>query len=138
MTQNQNQVEGIPTIYPALLYRDPRAALVWLEKAFGFKKITEVAAPDGGIIHAEMSFGNGVIMLGTAQNERGWKSPLDLSGVNQTIYVYVADPDAHYERAKAARAEITYELKDTDYGSREYSALDLEGHFWSFGTYHPM
>jgi len=51
--------------------------------------------------------------------------------------VYVADVDAHYARAKAAGAEIVMELEDTDYGSRGYSVRDLEGHLWSFGTYHP-
>jgi uncharacterized damage-inducible protein DinB len=54
------------------------------------------------------------------------------------LYVYVEDVDSHYRRAKAAGAEIVRDLKDTDYGSREYAARDLEGHLWSFGTYRPQ
>jgi uncharacterized glyoxalase superfamily protein PhnB len=56
---------------------------------------------------------------------------------SQGVYVAVEDADAHYERAKAAGAEITREIEDTDYGSREYTARDHEGHVWSFGTYRP-
>lgn len=126
-----------PTIYPALLYRDPGAAIPWLEKAFGFKTVMNVPDDEGGVAHAELGLGTGMIMLGSAKKEMGWVSPLDLPAVNQTIYVYVADPDTHHAQAKAAGAEITRELNDTDYGSREYGAKDLEGHHWSFGTYRP-
>ena len=133
----QKTPEGLAGIYPALTYRDPHAALAWLERAFGFKKLLEVSTSDGGIAHAEMSFGGGIILLGTAQEERGWRSPRDLPAVSQTVYVYVADPDAHYAHAKAAGAEIVYEPKTTDYGAREYCTRDSEGHVWSFGTYRP-
>ena len=134
----QNQEAEAPTIYPVLSYRDARAALAWLERAFGFKKVMEVPTSSGDIAHAEMSFGNGMMMMATAKEANGWRSPLDLPAVNQTIYVYVGDVDAHYQRTKAADARIVRELADTEYGSREYSALDLEGHHWSFGTYHPF
>jgi uncharacterized glyoxalase superfamily protein PhnB len=124
-------------VYPALFYRDASAAIAWLNRAFGFTTLMEVPGPDGTISHAELSLGSGVIMLGTAKREQGWVSPLDLAGVNQSVYVYVADPTAHYARAKAAGAEIVREPIDTDYGSREYGARDLEGHYWFFGTYRP-
>jgi uncharacterized glyoxalase superfamily protein PhnB len=65
------------------------------------------------------------------------KSPRDLGGVNQGLYVRVADTDALYKRAKAAGAEIVRELADTDYGSRDFMCRDPEGHLWSFGTYMP-
>jgi len=76
-----------------------------------------------------------VIMLGSGKHGPGTDNPWDTA--KQGIYVYVADVDAHYARAKAAGAEIVMELEDTDYGSRGYSVRDLEGHLWSFGTYHP-
>jgi uncharacterized glyoxalase superfamily protein PhnB len=126
-----------PTIYPALSYRDAAAAIAFLENALGFETLMQVPGEDGGIVHAELRLGDGVIMLGTAQDARGWKSPLDLAGTSQTVYVVVEDVDAHYGRAKAAGAEIDYEPRDTDYGSREYGLRDPEGHFWSFGTYAP-
>ena len=122
-----------PNIFPALRYKNGNAAVDWLGKAFGFEKQMVVPGPDGGVAHAQLTFGPGVIMLGSGKHEPG--NPWDEVALG--IYVYVEDVDAHYRRAKAAGAEIVRDLQDTDYGSREYSARDLDGHLWSFGTYHP-
>lgn len=129
--------DSAPTIYPTLHYNDPTAAIAWLEKAFGFKTKMNVPDESGGVAHAELSLGAGMIMLGSARKDMGWVSPRDLPALHQAIYVYVADPDAHFEQAKAAGAEITREPIDTDHGSRDYGAKDLEGHEWWFGTYRP-
>jgi uncharacterized glyoxalase superfamily protein PhnB len=122
-------------IAPALFYRDAPAALEWLARAFGLVNRFVMPGPEGTVAHAEMSFGNGVIMLGTAKPDKGWLSPLDLSGVHQTICLVVDDVDAHYARAQAAGAEITQEIADTDYGSRGYTARDPEGHVWTIANY---
>lgn len=126
-----------PTIYPFLRYDDAPAALDWLERAFGFRRTMEVPGPNGTIAHAQMSLGTGVIMLGSARTVTNAREPDDALAARHGIYVAVDDADAHCERAKAAGAEITRELEETDYGSREYSARDLEGCHWSFGTYRP-
>ncbi|MEO8448402.1 MAG: VOC family protein [Gemmatimonadota bacterium] len=126
-----------PKIYPCLAYRDPVAALEFLTTAFGFRKMMEVPDDKGSIVHAEMSFGPEVIMLGSAKAELGWMSPLDLPALSQTVCMYVPNVDEHYQRAKASGAKIVRELADTSYGAREYSAKDLEGHEWHFGTYRP-
>jgi uncharacterized glyoxalase superfamily protein PhnB len=128
-------MSNAPNIFPALRYEDGPAAVEWLGKAFGFEKQMVVPGPDGTIAHAQLAFGPGVVMLGSAVEEPGKPNPW--ARVKQGIYVYVADVDAHYRRAKAAGAEIVRELQDTDYGAREYSARDPEGHLWSFGTYRP-
>ena len=134
----QDTLEGRPNIFPFLRYREASDAIEWLARAFGFEKQVVVPGPDGTVAHAEMSLGPGVIMLGSVRDDGlVEKGPRDSGAVKQGVYVYVADADAHYERAKAAGAEIVYEPGDTDYGSREYSARDLEGHLWSFGTYRP-
>jgi uncharacterized glyoxalase superfamily protein PhnB len=79
-----------------------------------------------------------VLMVGSAgKDELRMNSPRVLGGVTQGIYVHVTDIEDHYARALEAGAEIVYPLRDTDYGSREYGARDLEGHLWSFGTYRP-
>jgi uncharacterized glyoxalase superfamily protein PhnB len=124
-----------PNIFPALRYQNGPGAVEWLSRAFGFEKHMVVPGPEGTIAHAQMSFGAGMIMLGSANAEPGRNNPW--ADVKQGIYVYVEDVDAHYRRAKAAGAEIVRELEDTDYGAREYSARDPEGHLWSFGTYRP-
>lgn len=125
------------TVYPVLSYKDAGAAIEWLEKAFGFRTLMNVPGEDGSVVHAELALGTAVIMLGSSKPDFGWVSPKELSAVNQTVYVAIDDVDSHYERAKAAGAEITREINDTEYGSREYGAKDPEGHHWSFGTYRP-
>ena len=125
------------TIHPCLFYRDAPAMIDWLERAFGFRKRLVVSGVDGTIVHAEMSFGNGVIMLGSAKPDRSWVSPLELPALHQVVSVVVDDPDGHYAMAKAAGARIVRELRDEDYGSRGYGARDPEGNEWYFGTYRP-
>ena len=132
---SKNAPEESPNIFPALRYQDGPAALDWLSRAFGFEKQMVVPGPNVTIAHAQMSFGPGVIMLGSAAPEPGKDNPW--AAGKQGIYVYVEDVDAHYRRAKASGAEIVRDLQDTDYGAREYSARDPEGHLWSFGTYRP-
>jgi len=126
-----------PTAYPCLSYRDAPAAMEWLKKAFGLKEMLVVPGENGSVAHAEMSLGQGVIMVGSGRSEFGWASPLDLRGSTASVYVAIPNPDEHYAHAKAAGAEITIELYDSDWGSRGYSAKDIEGHHWSFGTYQP-
>ena len=123
-----------PNIFPSFKYRDAHAAMGWLERAFGFKRQAVVPGPVGTVAHAELKLGPGAIMLGSAAGP----DPLNpWASEPRGVYVYVEDADAHYERARAAGAEIVRELADTPYGSREYSARDPEGHLWSFGTYYP-
>lgn len=123
-----------PTLASGISYRDPRAALAWLEKAFGFETSMVVENPDGTIGHSEMRFGDGLIMVGSEWDARH-KSPASLQGVNtQSIHVQLMSGlDAHCERARAAGAVITREPADQFYGDRVYGAQDLEGHLWTFG-----
>ncbi len=122
-----------PTLYPLMRYRDAPAAMDFLEKAFGFRRREVVENPDGTIAHAELSYGPSILMLGSDRDDplmgrkagQGW------------IYMAVEDPDRHCDAARAAGAEIVTETYDTDYGSRDYTARDLEGNVWHFGTYRP-
>jgi uncharacterized glyoxalase superfamily protein PhnB len=129
------------TVIPAMRYRDANAAIEWLCKAFGFEKHLVVPGENGTVAHAQLAFGNGMIMLGSAREDEfgQWvKPPRETGGIGtQSAYVIVEDADAHYARAKAAGAGIVMEVEDQDYGGRLYSCLDPEGHLWSFGTYDP-
>lgn len=124
-------------IYPSLSYDDATAAIDWLCQAFGFEKRLVVSGPDGTVLHSELTIGPGVIMIGSTRLDQGRVSPRSLTGIHQALSVQVDDPDAHYERATNAGAEIMQELKDEEYGSRGYMVKDLEGHQWYFGTYRP-
>jgi uncharacterized glyoxalase superfamily protein PhnB len=122
-----------------LTYDDAPAALDWLEEAFGFERSSVHEGPNGTIAHAELTYGDGMIMLGNAgDNGLDMKTPRELGAVTQGVYVIVDEGiDRHYERARSAGAEIVRALHDTDYGSRDYMARDPEGNLWSFGTYRP-
>jgi uncharacterized glyoxalase superfamily protein PhnB len=128
-----------PDVIPALRYDDAAAAIDWLERAFGFERVAVHEGEGGRIDHAELRAGSGMVMLGSARESPEWPSgtPRELGGVTGGVYVVVDDPDAHFERATAAGAEIIDGVVDTDYGSRGYAARDPEGYLWSFGTYRP-
>lgn len=131
------------TIIPCLRYRDAPKAIEWLCRTFGFEKQLVVPNADGTIAHAQLSFGNGMIMLGSVlevETEFGRliKQPDEIGGFEtQSAYVVVSDADEIYARAKAAGAEIVIEIKDEDYGGRDFTCRDLEGHLWNIGTYDP-
>jgi uncharacterized glyoxalase superfamily protein PhnB len=125
-----------PSVWPSLTYRDARAALEFLAKAFGFEERAAYARQDDPSIieHAEMRWGRGGgIMFGTAGKDDsayGRRVP-----GNDAVYVVCHHPDALFERATAAGAEVVRGLKDEDYGSRGFTVRDPEGNLWSFGTY---
>ena len=94
-------------IFPTLRYQDAPAAIDWLVKAFGMDKQLVIPNSDGTIAHAQLKFGSDVIMLGSSkQDALGLKSPRELGGVTQSLYIYLKDVDAHYDRAKAACARL--------------------------------
>jgi len=129
------------TIIPALMYADCPAAIEWLCNTFGFEKHAVYPGEGGTIAHAELTFGNGMIMLGSAKEDGYGKlvsTPARLGNANtQAPYLIVTDADALYRRVVDAGAEIVRELNDTSYGSREFACRDPEGHIWNFGTYDP-
>jgi uncharacterized glyoxalase superfamily protein PhnB len=132
----------VSTIIPSLRYDDALAAIDWLCEAFGFEKQAVYADEKGIVQHAQLVFGNGMIMLGSTANASSWgdriAQPKAIGGrETQCPCVIVDDCEAHYARAKAAGAEIIDELEVKEYGGSGYSCRDLEGHLWWFGSYDP-
>lgn len=130
------------TIIPALRYRDAPAAMDWLCNVLGFERRTVFSEPSGGgIAHAELTLGGGMIMLGSQKDDeygRGFKSPGELGGFEtRSTYVVVPDADSVYAKAQAAGVTIVTPIYDTHYGSRDFSVKDPEGHTWTVGTYDP-
>ena len=118
------------TVIPYLLYEDAAGALDFLSRAFGFQETFR--SEDGErIAHAEMTLGEGRIMLG--QPGEGFTSPKDRGVGTVLLYAYVDDVDAHCDQARKAGAEIVDEPSDQEYGDRVYHARDSEGHDWYFG-----
>ena len=129
------------TIVPTLRYRNPKAAIGYLCDVLGFEKHAIHEDADGKVMHAELTFGNGMIMLGpVAPTEFGqnMRQP-DEIGMKETQspYLVVADADSVYQRAKAASFTVLRDIRDEDYSGRGFTCRDPEGHIWSIGTYDP-
>lgn len=127
------------TVYPAVRYRDAKAAIEWL-KRLGFEEHLVCRGDGASIAHAELKVAGHLIMLGTVKDDAHAKSPLDLGGASASIYIALDSPeqiDEWYERAKSIGAKIDRAPGDTEYDSREFALRDPEGHGWSFGTYRP-
>lgn len=128
------------SIIPTMRYRDARAMIGWLERTFGLQSHAVYDDDDGGVAHAQLTLGDGMIMLGTARDDEFGKLqrlPADLGATTQSAYLVVPDADAIYTRAKTAGAEIVRDIVDEDYGGRGFTCRDPEGHIWSIGTYDP-
>lgn len=128
------------TIIPTLRYRNARAMIAWLGEVIGFEPHLVVDDSQGGVAHAQLTLGAGMVMLGDARDDefgRLQKPPLDFGATTQSPYVIVADVDAVAEKARRAGAEIVTEPQDQEYGGRLCSFRDPEGHLWNVGSYDP-
>lgn len=129
------------TIIPCLRYRDAHAAIEWLCKAFGFEKQAVYENEDGGVEHAQLTFGHGMVMLGEVRDNefgRHIAQPDEIGGrETQCACVTVSNCKSHYQQAKAAGAVIVDDYAEKDYGGAGYSCHDPEGHLWYFGSYDP-
>jgi uncharacterized glyoxalase superfamily protein PhnB len=130
------------TIIPAMRYRDALAAIEWLVRAFGFEKNAVYMGEGDLVMHAQLTFGNGMVMLGSAQNGGDYSHLMaqpDEIGMRETqsACLIVRDADAVYATAKAAGAVMVMDIADASYGGRGFTCRDPEGHLWSIGTYDP-
>ncbi len=133
---------GWPRMSASAFYDDPHAAIEWLSSAFGFEVRLKVEGDNGEIMHSELCYGDGLVMVSGTSGKGPWqehyRSPQALGGaVTQALAFFVDDVDAHHARAVAAGAKIARELSTSDYGDdywsdRSYGALDPEGHLWWF------
>lgn len=130
------------TLIPSLRYRDALAAIDWLIRAFGLEKNAAYMGPNNTVAHAQLTFGGGMIMLGSVDNGSEYGKLVvqpDEIGLRETkgIYLVVPDADKVYATAKKEGAEIVLDIRDMDYGGRAFTCRDLEGHLWNIGTYDP-
>jgi uncharacterized glyoxalase superfamily protein PhnB len=136
----KNPPVGWPRISTSVYYDDPRRAIDWLVSAFGFEVRLKVEGDEGSIIHSELTFDGGLIMVGDAAKADGGvrASPRSVGGANtQQMCVHVDDVDATCARARSAGGKITREPATTDYGEdywidRSCEVQDPEGHRWYF------
>jgi uncharacterized glyoxalase superfamily protein PhnB len=130
------------SVIACLRYKDASLAIEWLCKAFGFERHVVVPDDKGGITHAELKFGGGMIMLGSAREDefgQMLKPPIEgnSSVVTNTLYVVVSDVEGHFRRAEAAGATVINRPTAQDFGGSNYTCRDPEGYVWTFGDYDP-
>jgi uncharacterized glyoxalase superfamily protein PhnB len=129
------------TIMPCLRYRDAPAAIDWLCNTLGFEAALVIRNEDDTVAHAQLTYGNGMIMLASVVDSeygRLLKQPVDIgSFVTQSSYLVVNDADQVHERVVRAGGTVLLPLQDEDYGGRGFTCRDPEGHVWSIGTYDP-
>jgi uncharacterized glyoxalase superfamily protein PhnB len=121
------------TIIPGAMYRDAPAAIDWLCRVFGFERHAVYPGPDNSIMHAELTLGGGMFMLGSVKKDKMHTDGADTHGVS----IIVKDADSVYAKAKAAGAGIIIDIEDKPYGGRGFTCSDPEGHVWHVGTYDP-
>ena len=129
------------SVIPGMRYHDAPAAIDWLCRVFGFSSHLVVPDDNEGIAHAQLTIGNGMIMLGSVREGGEFDelvtTPRKVGTTTQSAYIVIDEIDDHYRRAVAAAAEIVCEIAGQEYGGRLYSARDPEGHLWNFGSYDP-
>ena len=136
-----DSVSNHASIIPSIRYRDAVKAVQWLSAAFGFQEKLLVPGEDNTIQHAQLVYGNGMIMLGSARDDNFGRlqSPLASvdSPVSQSVYIIVDNVDEHYAVACSQGVVVELAPEDQPYGGRLYSCRDFEGNLWSFGDYNP-
>lgn len=140
MTSHAKLSKG--NVVPGLRYRDAVAMIEWLCRALGFEKNAVYLGPNGTVAHAQLAFGNGMVMIGSVENggeaSALMKQPDEIGGAEtQAPYLIVDDCDAVYATAMAAGAEIVLKLEQKEYGGKGFTCRDPEGHLWHVGSYDP-
>ena len=131
---------GKSPVIPTMRYRDAPAAIDWLCRVLGFARHLVVPGEDGGIAHAQLVLGGGMIMLGSVRDDeygRLMAVPGPDGANTQSACLVVDDPEAVYARALAAGAEIVAPLQNPEYGGSFFACRDPEGHVWNVGSYDP-
>ena len=138
-------MENKVRIIPSIGYQDAKKAIKWLCDAFNFNEDAVYETEEGKIAHAQLTYKGSMIMLGSSDSGSEFSNiisqPKQIGGfVTQSPYIIIDDDEieAHYEKAKMYGAEILLELKSEDYGGKNYTCKDLEGHIWNFGSYDPF
>ncbi len=130
------------TVIPGLYYRNAKAMIEWLCETFGFEKQLVIAGSDNVVMHSQLTFGHGMIMVGSFHSGTPGsgivKHPDEIGGAEaQTLSLLVSDCTELYAKAKAAGAKILSELEKKEFGGEAFTCSDPEGHIWQFSTYNP-
>ena len=126
-------------VIPGMRYRDAHAAIDWLCDVLGFERRLVVPDGAGGVAHAELTLGSGMIMLGSYHEDSAdiTVAPSPTGTLTQNAYIVVSDIETRYALVRAAGANIIDELEEQSYGGSLFSVRDPEGQLWHVGSYNP-
>jgi PhnB protein len=127
--------EGYHSITPALIVKNGDAAIEFYKKGFGAEERHRMKSPDGRVAHAELKLGDSVFMLSDEYPEMKCHSPNSIGGSPVSMYVYVEDVDALFDKAVSAGAKVLDPVKDQFWGDRHGRLEDPFGHLWSIATH---
>ncbi len=127
--------DGYPRVIPYLSVDGASAAIDFYTTVFGATERMRMDAPDNKVGHAELEFGDSLIMLADTFPDMGNQSPAAIGGTPVTVMVYVEDVDAVFGRAIDAGATVERELEDQFYGDRGGQFVDPFGHKWFVATH---
>lgn len=127
--------EGYPRITPALCIDGAAAAIDFYTSVLGATERMRMPNPDGTIGHAELQFGDSVIMLSDEYPEMGVRGPKSIGGTAVTLSLYVEDVDAVFKSAVEAGATVLRPVADQFYGDRSGQFEDPFGHRWSVASH---
>jgi uncharacterized glyoxalase superfamily protein PhnB len=125
----RNRSAPAAPLVPVLVYEDVNTVIDWLCGRCGFTERVRVQRADGRVMHAQLEFAGGAVMLGSAGAEY---QPPRSNDVSHGVLVHVEDVNAHFERVRASGARIVQEPADMPFGERQYSVEDSGGHRWTF------
>ena len=127
--------EGYPRLTPYLCIDGAAKAIEFYTQVLGATEKMRMDGPDGKIGHAELTFGDSVLMLADEYPDMGFLSPARLGGAAVTLHLYVEDVDALFERALAAGAKSLRPVENQFYGDRSGQFEDPFGHRWNVATH---
>lgn len=126
--------KGYHTITPSLTCRDAAKAIDFYKKAFGAQELMRMPSPDGKIGHAEIKIGDSVVFISDEFPGRT-AAPSPTATPSSSLFLYVEDVDAVYNRAVSAGAKSTMPLQDMFWGDRFGNVVDPFGHQWGLATH---
>jgi uncharacterized glyoxalase superfamily protein PhnB len=136
---SQTSAPTVTDLMPTFRYRDCEAAIRWMVDVLGCEEAMVNRGPDGAVLHAELAYGTGMLMIGPFPDQVGGGIPeMDLGGTNTYL---INDDDAvveaTWERATAAGAKVVDAFSHKPYGGSSFTVEGPEGHYWSVGSYRP-
>jgi PhnB protein len=127
--------DGYQSVIPYLIIEDASSAIDWYTKSLGAKEMVRMGGPGGKVGHAELQFGDSVVMLADEFPDMGIKSPKTIGGSPVNICVYLEDVDATFAAAVKGGATVLQPVEDKFYGDRSGQFEDPFGHIWSLMTH---